>query len=66
MKLYLTKRESLTYFNYITNPINPFSIQPMGLVEVDLDEIMVDSYGAYVERYFYNECPICKQLIKQS
>ena len=50
-KLYLTKEATSNSYHYITDPINPFSIQPMGIIEVDKSEIRVDEFGAYVTRF---------------
>ena len=52
MKLYLTKQENQNTWHYLTKPRAPTSIQAMGVVEVDLDEIRVDEWGSYVYRTF--------------
>lgn len=54
IKLYLTKEENNGLWNYLTDPINRFSPQPMGLVKVDRSEIRVDEFGAYVTRFIDN------------
>jgi len=51
IKLYLTKQETSNSWNYITDPVHPFSVQQTGIVEVDRSEIRVDEFGAYVTRF---------------
>ena len=51
-KLYLTKQESEKMWNYITDPLHPTSVQPMGLIDnVERSEIRVDEFGAYITRF---------------
>lgn len=50
-KFYLTKQETGNMWNYLTDPINPTSVQETGLIEVDRSEIRVDDFGAYVTRF---------------
>lgn len=55
-KLYLTKQENGTQWNYIGDPLHPTSTLDVGIVTVlDKSEIRVDDYGAYVEREFVSE-----------
>lgn len=55
-KLYLTKQETKTQWNYIGDPLNPTTTLDTGLVTVeDKSEIKVDDFGAYITRNISNE-----------
>ena len=51
-RLYLTKENSKDSWYYITDPLNPTSVQETGVVTVDREEIRVDQFGAYVTRFY--------------
>lgn len=50
-KYYLTKQETDKLWNYIGDPLNPNTTMDAGLVEVDMEEIRVDQFGAYVIKF---------------
>ena len=55
-KLYLTKQETNTLWNYVGDPFHPNTTMDVGFVAViDKSEIRVDIFGAYVERKFIKE-----------
>lgn len=48
-RLYLTKEVSSGHWHYLTDPLNPYGVQEMGIVRVNRADIRVDEFGAYIE-----------------
>ena len=54
-RIYLTKQIDNKSWYYVGDPLNPNTTLDTGIINVDLKEIRVDEFGAYVEREFsYN------------
>lgn len=55
-KLYLTKKENNTTWNYVGDPINANTTFDVGIIiGVTYEEMRVDQYGVYIEREFLSE-----------
>ena len=55
-RLYLTKQENDTTWNYVGDPLNPYTTLDVGIISgVTYEEMRVDQYGTYIEREFTNE-----------
>ena len=50
-RFYLTTQEMNGYWNYVGDPLHPYTTLDVGLIKVeDRSETRVDDYGAYVIR----------------
>ena len=50
-KYYITKQETDKLWNFVGDPINPFSTMDAGLIEATREEMRVDQFGLYITRF---------------
>lgn len=56
-RYYITKQETDKLWNYVGDPLHPYTTLDVGLVEVDREDIRVDQFGAYVTKFIPKSTP---------